>query len=149
MAQAGFSSPLWILGVSAQSGPTTIYAQLVTDTIDALTPGFRKSVPFSVTSPTALARRAILDKIVMGDWFDVFIKLNSREEILWGGDGIGILQEVFVRGQGRDVRSITFNIWKTTASAFLTVSLNDLEYMITMYPILVPNPGHYDTPFGS
>lgn len=107
-------------------------AAFIPSTCVVADPRLRTSVPF----PTAeqLERRRILDSIVKSGWFDLFVKLNSREEIAWRSDEISAVVEAKERGSKFDVHSIVFNVWERKQfSRFLRVSVADLNYVIERY----------------
>jgi hypothetical protein len=115
-----------------------IESDYIPSTCEVLTPRLRTSVPF----PTAeqIERRRILDSIAKSGWFDLFIKLNSREEISWRSDEIAAVVEAKERGSRYDVHSIVFNVWERKQfSRFLRVSVADLNYVIQRYAELRQN----------
>ena len=109
-----------------------IDSEFISSTCEVQTPRLRTSVPF----PTAeqVERRRILDSVAKAGWFDLFIKLNSREEIAWRSDEIAAVVEAKERGSRYDVHSIVFNVWERKQFLrFLRVSLADLNYVIQRY----------------
>jgi len=97
-------------------------------------PSLRNAAPFFTVADAE--RRADLDVVVRMNWFHASVSLRSGADVTIRGDGLQTLQQIADRAAQIDVRRTAFITTAREHGRYITVTLDDIGYMIARHPEL-------------